>query len=92
LDLKELKWSGISSCGSVDCEGVRRKWLLLNGNLGGTEDFAGILGTARRRRMSCGAQTEAVPESTSGIVTLYYYLSRINSKLFGWRRIAGEDK
>jgi hypothetical protein len=40
--MKELKWSGINTCRSVDSEWVGRKRFLSSGDLGGTEDFAGI--------------------------------------------------
>ena len=50
LLIRELKWSGINGCGSADSARVRRERLLLIGNSGGTEDSAGILGTARGRR------------------------------------------
>jgi hypothetical protein len=51
LQLKEIKWSGISVRGSVDSERLRRERFLLSGNPDGAEDFAGILRTAQRRRM-----------------------------------------
>jgi hypothetical protein len=51
---KDLKWSGINSCGSVDSEWLERGRLLSSGNPGGAGGFAGILGAARRRRMTCG--------------------------------------
>src|SRR5579864_3866976 len=79
-----MKWSGISSCGSVDSVRVRRAWFLYTSKPGDTEDFAGILGTARRKHMTCGRTDKIrVPIDTRNI-THCYYLSRIKYKSFIW--------
>src|SRR5579872_489406 len=79
-----MKWSGISSCRRVDSVRVGRAWFLYTSKLGETEDFAGILGTARRRHMTWGRTDKIrVPINTASI-THCYYLSRIKYKSFIW--------
>jgi hypothetical protein len=87
LRIKELKWSGMNGCGSVDSEWFRRELFLLSGNLSGAADLAGILGTARRKRIGFGAtESVRVPINTP-IITYWYRLSSIYYKLFVWCRL-----
>jgi hypothetical protein len=85
LHLKEIKWSGINACGSVDSEGVGKERFLLSGNSIGNELLAGISGTARRRRMSFEATDNSYVPISVEIITYWYWLSSINYKLLVWR-------
>jgi hypothetical protein len=54
LIVGELKWSGINTCRSVDSGWVRRARFLSSGNGDETEDFGGVLRTAKRACMTYG--------------------------------------
>ena len=76
LILEELKWIGINTCVSVDSERVKKRWLLLNGNAGGTEGRRGVLGTTKRAGMTyLGGEESALSLKThySTLVNIVKY-------------------
>jgi hypothetical protein len=82
LRIKELKWSGINGCGSVDSEWVGRERFLLSGNQSGTEILAEILRIARRRHISFGITDGVRVTLDPGTITYWYWLSSIKYKWF----------